>query len=93
MLQTRNGWQEIVHDNEPLRSYMAIFTPDGPDNWNEVAGLFPAINEIIKRFNLTDVASVSMSAGVLSIIFHTGQPELPSSFSDAGAALTELITH
>jgi len=92
MLQTRNGWEEIARDDEPLRSYMAIFTPKGSDDWDEIAGLFPAINDVIKQFGLTSSVSVSLSAGVLSIVFHTRRPALPANFKDASTALTKLLT-
>lgn len=91
MLQTRDGWQEIVHKDGKVKSYMAIFTPQGPDNWDEVVALFPAINKVIKEFNLTDTANVSLSASVLTIVFHTDRDDIPDNFKRAGAALIELI--
>lgn len=71
---------------------MAIFTPKGPDNWDEVTTLIPAITKVIEEFKLTDTANVSFSASVLSIIFHTDHYEIPDSFKDAGSRLIELIT-
>ena len=92
MMHTQNGWQEIVNDTG-LRTYMAIFTPDGDDNWEEVAGYFTRIDEIVRRFRLEQVANVSISAGVLTAAFHTSDAAVPGEFKAAGEALMRLLTN
>lgn len=73
---------------------MAIFTPEGPDDWDEVTSLFSSINEVIKHFRLTQAAHVTMSAGVLTVTFDTDNNGLlPESFIQAGKALTKRITN
>ena len=92
MMHARNGWQEIVNDTG-LRTYMAIFTPDGDDNWEEVAGYFQPIDEIVRRFRLEAVANVSISAGVLTIAFHTLDTAVPDDFKRAGESLIRLLVN
>ena len=91
MMHTQNGWQEIVNKTG-LRTYMAIFTLEGDDNWEEVAGYFQRIDEIVRRFQLEEVVNVSLSAGVLTVAFHTSEAAVPDRFKSAGEALIELLT-
>ena len=92
MLYTKNGWEEITHDDGVHRTYMAIFMPRGEDNWGEVIGYIPLIDKLVRQYKLQNAANISASAGVLTIAFQTTEgQQIPDVFREAGKVLSKLL--
>lgn len=93
MLHASGDWQEITSSDGAVKTYLGIFTPDGPDDWGVVTDYFTKVKEIIERLNLGSAAHVSLSAGVLTVSFETAASQvLPDTFVRAARELTAVLT-